>query len=101
MITNRRTILVWFLAAVAVACIAGCLWLLRWGQSHGAARDETRDELQPALGSADEFTAEYPQAAAFVEQWDAAVDEAVASGAILEADADNLKAAAAQSPIPD
>lgn len=37
----------------------------------GAARDETRDELQPALGSADEFTAEYPQAAAFVEQWDA------------------------------
>ena len=41
MITNRRTILVWFLAAVAVACIAGCLWLLRWGQSHGAARDET------------------------------------------------------------
>lgn len=41
MIANRRTILVWFLAAVAVACIAGCLWLLRWGQSHGAARDET------------------------------------------------------------
>ncbi len=36
----------------------------------GAARDETTGELQPALGSSDEFAAEYPQAAAFVEQWD-------------------------------
>ena len=37
----------------------------------GAARDETTGELQPALGTSDEFAAEYPQAAAFVEQWDA------------------------------
>ncbi len=42
----------------------------------------------------------YPDHAAFVEQWDAAVDDAVASGALLEADADNIKAAAAQSAIP-
>ncbi len=33
-----RALLVWFLAVVAVACIAGCLWLLRWGQLHGAAQ---------------------------------------------------------------
>ena len=36
----------------------------------GAARDETSGELQPALGTTDEFAAEYPQAAAFVEKWD-------------------------------
>lgn len=36
----------------------------------GAARDETTSELQPALGTPEEFAAEYPQAAAFVEQWD-------------------------------
>jgi len=35
----------------------------------------------------------------FVEQWRASVDEAVATGAILEADAENLKAAAEQSTI--
>ena len=32
----------------------------------GAARDETSGELQPALGTTDEFASEYPQAAAFV-----------------------------------
>lgn len=36
----------------------------------GAARDETTAELQPALGTPEEFAADYPQAAAFVEQWD-------------------------------
>lgn len=36
----------------------------------GAARDETTNDLQPALGTPEEFAAEYPQAAAFVEQWD-------------------------------
>lgn len=36
----------------------------------GAARDETVDELQPALGTQQDFAADYPQAAAFVEQWD-------------------------------
>ncbi len=36
----------------------------------GAARDETTTELQPALGTPEEFATEYPQAAAFVEQWD-------------------------------
>jgi hypothetical protein len=35
----------------------------------------------------------------FVEQWNASVDEAVARGAFLEADADNLKAAAEQSSV--
>lgn len=37
----------------------------------------------------------------FVEQWSASVDDAVATGAILEADAENLKAAAEQSSIVD
>ena len=36
----------------------------------GAARDETTNDLQPALGTPEEFAADYPQAAAFVEQWD-------------------------------
>lgn len=36
----------------------------------GAARDETTTDLQPALGTPEEFAAEYPQAATFVEQWD-------------------------------
>ena len=37
----------------------------------GAARDETADELQPALGTPGEFAAEYPQAATFVDEWGA------------------------------
>jgi len=37
----------------------------------GAARDETTGALQPALGDPAQFAADYPQAAAFVEQWDA------------------------------
>lgn len=45
------------------------------------------------------LSARYPSHAEFVDQWGAAVDSAVASGAVLEADADNLKAAAEQSPI--
>lgn len=35
----------------------------------GAARDETATDLQPALGSEQQFATDYPQAAAFVEQW--------------------------------
>lgn len=46
-----------------------------------------------------ELSARYPSHDAFVTAWDDAVDAAVASGAILEADADNLKAAAGQSSI--
>jgi hypothetical protein len=33
-----RTFLAWLLAAAAMAYTAGCLWLLRWGQAHGAAQ---------------------------------------------------------------
>lgn len=47
-----------------------------------------------------ELADRYADHAAFEDAWDAAVDEAVAAGAILEADAANLKAAAAQSSIP-
>ena len=50
--------------------------------------------------AAADLAARYPSHDAFVETWNAAVDEAVASGAILEADAANLKAAAEQSPLP-
>src|SRR5690606_23964719 len=35
----------------------------------GAARDETRDRVEPATGDAD-FATTYPQVAAFTEQWD-------------------------------
>lgn len=48
-----------------------------------------------------DLAARYPSHDAFVEQWDTAVDAAVESGAVLEADADHLKAAAAQSTIPN
>lgn len=50
---------------------------------------------------ADDLAARYESHDAFVEQWAAAVDDAVGSGAVLEADADHLKAAAAQSTIPN
>lgn len=50
--------------------------------------------------SAADLAARYPSHDAFVEQWSAAVDDAVAAGAVLEADADHLKAAAEQSSIP-
>ena len=49
---------------------------------------------------ADELTDRYPDHDAFVEAWDAAVDDAVAAGAMLEADAENVKAAAARSSVP-
>lgn len=54
---------------------------------------------RPLTGA--ELTDRYPDHDAFVEAWDAAVDEAVAAGALLEADGENLKAAAAQSTVPD
>ena len=50
--------------------------------------------------TAAELADRYADHDAFVEAWDAAVDDAVAAGAVLEADADHLKAAAAQSSIP-
>ena len=41
----------------------------------------------------------YGDHAGFVAEWDAAVDAAVASGAVLEADAEHLKQAAAQADV--
>jgi hypothetical protein len=41
----------------------------------------------------------YPSHAAFVKAWNAATDRAVKAGFVLPADAKNLMAAAAQSPI--
>ena len=46
-----------------------------------------------------DLSARYASHAAFVQQWSAAVDAAVGDGAVLAADAENLKAAAAQSLI--
>lgn len=58
------------------------------------------------FGTTTPFTAaaladRYPDHDAFVEAWGSAVDEAVAAGAMLEADAENVKAAAAQSSVPN
>lgn len=46
-----------------------------------------------------DLAARYGDHASFVEAWNASVDDAVDSGALLEADATNLKAAAEQSSI--
>lgn len=53
---------------------------------------------RPLTGA--ELSERHPDHDAFVEAWDAAVDDAVAAGAMLEADAENVKAAAAASPVP-
>lgn len=56
----------------------------------GTTRPLTAAELAERYGDHD----------AFVTAWDTAVDDAVAAGTLLEADAEQVKAAAAQSSVP-
>ncbi len=76
---------------VPVAVLSG---LGQGGTSFCSLFGTTRPLTDPELAE------RYADHDAFVEAWDAAVDEAVAAGTVLEADAENVKAAAAQSSIP-